>query len=197
MSFKEFYMIEDLNYTDEMKDWFIERTTRHINLVKKYAKLVEEYDPETFKGLVDVTEHHDDSKLNDDVEKIPYIFISWDYHCKDLKKEFKVPDNIKDKMRAATLHHVKNNKHHPEAWAGETADINREDRDKPPEEIVDATKMPELYIGELVSDWMAMSEEKGNTVKEWADKNVNIRWKFTDEQKDLIYDIINNVKVDD
>lgn len=194
MSFKDFYMIEKLNYTKEMEDWFNERTNNHINLVKKYAKLIEEYDPKTFKGLAEVAELHDDSKLNDDIEKIPYIFISWDYHCKDLKKDFKIPEDIKEKMQEATLHHVKNNKHHPEFWAGETANINREDRDKPPKEMVDATEMPDLYIGEMLADWLSMSEEKGTSVKDWANKNVNIRWKFTDHQKDLIYDIINNVK---
>ena len=27
----------------------------------------------------------------------------------------------------------------------------------------------------------------------WADKNVNVRWKFNDEQKDLIYEILDEV----
>ena len=33
-----------------------------------------------------------------------------------------------------------------------------------------------------------------NSAKEWADKNVNIRWKFTDKQKDLIYELIEVVE---
>jgi hypothetical protein len=40
---------------------------------------------------------------------------------------------------------------------------------------------------------MAVSKERGNTPKSWADKNVNIRWKFNDDQKDLIYELIENV----
>ncbi len=40
---------------------------------------------------------------------------------------------------------------------------------------------------------MAMSEEKGGTPKNWADKNVNVRWKFTDKQKDLIYELIEKI----
>ena len=66
-------------------------------------------------------------------------------------------------------------------------------RDKPPEEMIDATKMPDLDIAEMVADWCAVSEERGNTPKSWADKNVNVRWKFTDEQSDLIYEIIDAV----
>ncbi len=98
-------------------------------------------------------------------------------------------------MSKATEHHVKNNKHHPESSCEkEVGLINREDRDKPPKEMVDATNMKDLDIGEMAADWMAMSKEKGGTPKEWADKNVNIRWKFTDEQKDLIYELIENVR---
>jgi len=59
--------------------------------------------------------------------------------------------------------------------------------------MVDAMKMDNLDIAEMVCDWCAMSEERGNTPMQWADKNVNVRWKFTDEQKDLIYDLMNKI----
>ena len=36
----------------------------------------------------------------------------------------------------------------------------------------------------------SMSEEKGGEPKKWADDNVNVRWKFTDDHKDLIYELI-------
>jgi hypothetical protein len=84
------------------------------------------------------------------------------------------------------------NLHHPEYYhVGPVVDfINREDRDKPPKTMVNATKMPDLSIAEMVADWLAMSEEKKTKPKEWADKNVNIRWKFTPEQKEMIYELI-------
>jgi len=194
MRFEQFYEGVDMNYTKEMEDWFNERTRRHIELVQKYANLIAEYKPEVFGDLVEIVENHDASKLNDESERVPYIFLSWNYHCKDLKKDFVLSDSLKEKTHEATMHHVINNKHHPEYWAGETAQINKDDRDAVTKELVDATTMPELYLGELVADWMAMSEERGNTVKEWADKVVNKRWKFTDKQKDVIYDLIQNVK---
>jgi len=71
--------------------------------------------------------------------------------------------------------------------------INKNDRDEPPAEMVDATKMPDLDLAEMVADFCAMSEEKGNTPQSWADRNVNKRWKFTDQQSDLIYEIMNKV----
>ena len=40
------------------------------------------------------------------------------------------------------------------------------------------------------ADWMAMSEEKGTDPNDWAKNNINVRWKFTDEQEDMIYALI-------
>ena len=48
----------------------------------------------------------------------------------------------------------------------------------------------------MVADWSAMSEELGSETKDWADKNVNVRWEFTDEQRDLIYELIDKVEID-
>lgn len=198
MKFKEFYMIEVSDITKEMEDWFEERTNRHINLVKKYAKLVEEYDPIKYKGIINQVENHDASKF-EEPERTPYIKLTWK-HKFDNYKSYKIPNKLDDEeINKATLHHVLNNNHHPEKWQDKQKDlINKQDRDKPPKEIVDGTKMPDMQLIEMFCDWSAMSEElKKNTVKEWADKNINIRWKFTDDQKDLIYDLINNVKTED
>jgi len=99
-------------------------------------------------------------------------------------------------MNKATEHHVKSkaNGHHPEAHSPKEVDlISRKDRDKPPKEIIDVTKMPELDIGEMVADWLSMSEEKKSEPKDWAKKNINIRWKFTKEQEDLIYELIDEM----
>ena len=181
------------NITPEMKDWFVKRTNNHISLVQKWCRTLEEYDPIMFKGLVERSETHDDSKF-EEPEMTPYIYTTWQYKCKDDGKEFNPPQDIKDQMNQATFHHIKNNTHHPESHTEQTQNIlNREDRDKPPETLVDATKMKDLDIGEMVADWLAMSDEKKSNPKNWADKNVNIRWKFTDQQKDLIYKLIDEV----
>jgi hypothetical protein len=176
----------------EMEDFFKARTNKHIDLVRKYCQKIADYDKGKFGELIERSKVHDDSKF-EDPEKDPYIYISWQYKCKDEGKEFDIPKEMKDKMSKATEHHVKDkrNGHHPEASCDkEVGLINREDRDKPPKEIVDATKMTDLDIGEMICDWLAMAQEKGTNPKDWADKNVNIRWKFTDKQKDLIYELI-------
>ena len=176
------------NY-EKMFDWFNKRTKRHIDLVHKYMARLAVSDRK-YVDLIDRFGSHDASKF-EDPEMDPYIYVSWQYKCKDDGVDFDVPEDMDKKMNAATQHHVLNNSHHPEYHQEKkTGLINRSDRDKPPEEMIDATKMPDLDIAEMCADWCAMSEEKGNTPQAWAKKNVNVRWKFTEEQEKLIYDLL-------
>jgi len=175
--------------TDEMKDWFEKRTRKHIGFVGEFCDKIAEHYPR-FKELLERKKVHDDSKF-EEPEYTPYLFVSWRHKCKKDGEKFEVPKEIEEGMHEATLHHVTTNSHHPEFHSPrKTGLINREDRDKPPKEIVDATSMPDLDVAEMCADWMAMSKELGGDPKDWADKNVNVRWKFTEDQKKLIYDII-------
>ena len=180
--------------TKEMKDFYKKRTKKHIELTQKYCKKIFNFYPKKLNGIMEKGLDHDKSKYKSP-EIEPYVLITWDYKCKDDNIEFNLPDYIKDKMNKASSIHVKSNSHHPEFHSSQTDElINREDRDAKPKEIVDATKMMDLDIAEMVADWCAMSEEKGtNTPKEWADKNVDIRWKFTKDQKELVYDLIDKI----
>ena len=64
--------------------------------------------------------------------------------------------------------------------------INAKDRDKS-DECVDASKMPDLAIVEMVADWQAMAEElKKNTAREWFNKQKDVRWHFSEHQEELI-----------
>ena len=97
-------------------------------------------------------------------------------------------------MDEATIHHIKNNRHHPEFHTDQVEGIlNTNDRDKPPEELVDGTKMPDLDIAEMCADWCAMAEELKNNPIKWADDNIGVRWRFDDEQTEWIYKILNKV----
>lgn len=176
----------------EMQQFFRKRTEEHIKLVRKYMKKTHFGidDPKMIEELEERALVHDHSKF-ESPEKAPYVYITWKYKCKDDGKDFECPDGMELKMIEATEHHVKNNKHHPECHTEQTeALINKDNRDKPPSKIVDATKMKYIDLIEMVADWCAVSEERGNTPKEWADKNINVRWKFTDDQKEDIYKLI-------
>ena len=177
----------------QMEDWYEKRTKAHIERVVKYCNLIADYD-DKFSELRERAKIHDDSKF-ESPEKEPYIYITWRYKCKEEGMDFEdcnPPEDIEDKMFEATLHHIKNNKHHPEYHTDDVA-LNKNDRDKPPEKTIDATKMKDVDVAEMCADWFAMSEEKNSNPKGWADMNVDVRWKFTDEHKNLIYELIEEV----
>lgn len=193
-TFKNYIMIESV--TKEMNNWYEARTKRHISLVQKYCKKLAKLRPE-YSELLDRAKIHDQSKYKSP-EKDAYVYISWKYRCQQTGKDFEdcdPPENIDDLMNIASHHHVTTNSHHPEYHSPRKTElINRDDRDKPPKEIVDATSMPDLDIAEMVCDWSAMSEELGDDGPYgWADRNINKRWKFTNHQVDLIYDLIHEL----
>ncbi|MFA7219306.1 MAG: DUF5662 family protein [Synergistaceae bacterium] len=181
------------NLDKQMRAWYEKRTNAHIDRVQKYCKKIAEFD-DKYNELIERGKVHDQSKF-EDPEIDPYIYITWKYKCKDDGMDFQEcnpPDDIEDQMFNATMHHIKNNRHHPEFHA-EEAHLNKNDRDRPPDEKVDATKMKDIDIGEMVCDWCAVSDEKGGTPADWAKKNINVRWTFTDEQEALIYELIDAV----
>jgi len=64
--------------------------------------------------------------------------------------------------------------------------LDPNDRDKSTE-CIDVSKMPDIEIAELISDWQAMSWElKTNTAREWFDRQRDVRWHFSDHQVELI-----------
>lgn len=166
--------------SDKKYSYFIERTKKHIELVQKAAQKIVDKFPD-FKELINVAGEHDASKF-EEPELTPYIELSW--RKKEDNKE------ITNEIKNATLHHIKNNKHHPEYWSDDEANINSKDRDKS-DKVIDASKMEDLYIAEMVADWQAMSEElKTNTVREWYNKVKDVRWHFSDKQDKLINRLI-------
>jgi hypothetical protein len=185
MNIKDEYDLED------MKEHFMNRTIRHIKKVHTFCDLIVSQFPD-LKELSNVKIHHDLSKF-EDPEHVPYVYIAWKYKMDKEGKDIVVPYSMKEKMIKATEHHVNNNKHHPEYWSNETDNlINPENRDKPLR-LIDATKMPDIYIAEMCADWMAVSKERGSNPIEWADMNIGTRWHFDDDQIELIYDILNTV----
>lgn len=183
----------EIAITEEMITHFNKRTNHHIELVNKYLdKMLKANLPGIDKKILEEEKAtHDDSKF-DDPEVIPYVLLTWRYLQRDTGNEkFDYPQNIQDKITEITEIHVKNNKHHPEYWSEQdTPAINPNDRDKPPEVKIECYKMPLSYVMCMVADWLAMGEERGNSAKDWADDNIDVRWLFTDNQKKMIYDVI-------
>jgi len=163
----------------EKKDFFNKRTKEHIKRVQDASKkIVNKY--KEYKELLEQVEKHDDSKFKEP-ELSPYIELTWD------KKDDPDAKSTKE-MNDATMHHIKNNKHHPEYHLSDKseANISSEDRDKS-DKCVDASLMDDISIAEMVADWQAMSEELGtNSAREWYDEQKDVRWIFSEKQDKLI-----------
>lgn len=180
--------------TPEMVDWYEKRQSEHLARVRKYCKKLHDYDPKRFKSLIQRGKDHDKSKSGK-IEHDPYIYITWRYKCQNDGKEFKCPPGMKTKMYEATVHHVNNNRHHPEYFGRDEKVVNRRERHKPAgPALVNAYKMGDEDIAEMVADWCSVSEELGNHPKSWAKKTIEEgdgqRWLFAKDQKDLIYELI-------
>lgn len=172
----------------EMETHFKKRTNFHIGLVQKYLSKIQSMNlPGIDNKILEQEKDHDSGKFKDP-EHNPYLHVNWKYKMQNEGKKYEPPQEIKEKMDEATFHHITTHKHHPDYWDKNVTQeaLNTKDRDKPSGKIVDATQMPLSYVASMMADWAAMSEEKGTSLKEWIDKNVNIRWKFTSQQVDLI-----------
>jgi Family of unknown function (DUF5662) len=184
--------------TKEMKDYFLMRTRAHLFLVHKYHNKIARlnYDLVDNDLLNKERDEHDQFKFSEP-EYSPYLFITWSYYCQRKNIPFELTEEIKDKMHEATFHHIKNHRHHPEYWDTkcDMTCLNKDNRDKPSDDkIVNGTQMPCTYLAAMVADWCAMSEEMGtNSPKDWADANINIRWKFDSYQVNFIYELISEV----
>lgn len=175
----------------DMETHFNTRTNKHISLVKKYLdKIIALKDPRLDRGVLEQEKSHDASKFKDP-EYEPYLHIDHKYNMKSQGKTYNPPKEIADKMSLASFHHVTSNQHHPEAWDKEIkqGSNNRDENIG----TVDATSMPLNYVASMVADWMAMSKELGNSPYDWAKKNIGSKYKFTDVQKKLIYDLLDKV----
>jgi hypothetical protein len=165
---------------DKKEQFFHARTRKHIKLIKQAARQIVAKYPELKKLLIQV-ESHDASKFQEP-EYTPYLSLTWN--------KFKGIKDTDARFNAATLHHMTTNSHHPECHLDDKAKANLDPKDKSLK-CVDATKMPDLDIAEMVADWQAMSVElKKNTVKQWYDSQKDVRWHFSDEQDALINKLI-------
>ena len=63
------------------------------------------------------------------------------------------------------------NSHHPEYWSDDYRGFDT----NAPCHIID---MPNDCVAEMICDWMAMGDERGNTAEEWYEKVKDTRWIF-------------------
>jgi len=168
-------MMEALNLkiTPEMQKYSDARTKMHIGYVEEfYQQLAAEF------GLDNMPRMHDFSKLNDAEEKEPYVWVNWMYKNKREGTPLAIPADLQESIRAATLHHVVNNRHHPESYSEDPIVFDPKNRDRL-EKMIKVREMPVEAVAEMVADWQAMSKElKTNTARQWFESVSGKRWVF-------------------
>lgn len=144
----------------ESKEKYTEYINNHIKAVQEAYETaingfkavfpeVYEDDKQVFQLSINL-QHHDRSKF--DENEFWYYAMRFfpvngiDPESEKVKKDFKI----------GWLHHVHNNAHHPNHWA--LVDDNK----------VILINMPDIYIIEMLCDWMAMSKYyNSTTMKYW------------------------------
>ncbi len=159
------------------------RIYTHIEKVKKYGK----------KFGVDI-KGHDNTKFSEE-NIIGYILL--EKRNRNLNINF--PKEVMEEIYKVTENHVFKENHHPEAWsvAEDKGSIRKSIIDSRTnggkfnkENIIEIPYMPTTYIIEMCADWCAMSEEFNNSPFVWANKTLDIRWKFDDKTTNFIYDVL-------
>lgn len=177
---------------DKMQRFFVERTRKHIGRVQDFCEKAAEFFPEIADEIIQRGVDHDKSKFMIPERKW-YVILTWQYKMKNEGKEFKISQREQEHINEMTFHHVKNNAHHPESWDKGLKDnpVNKDDRSKR-DVMPDASGMDKLSMIEMVSDWAAMSLEYDELdgPKKWADESFKRRWKFTKQQQDFVYEVI-------
>lgn len=163
------------------ESFFEMRTRYHIALVQKYGERLMILASPNGGDFLRQLSIHDLSKFVEP-ERTPYVEITKLY-----RKDGSVP--MTPQFLEATTHHVVNNRHHPEAWDKDSAEkrkLNKADRNALIVAPINALTMPDLFILEMVADWCAVAEERGDSPLDWANRNIGTRWIFSQSQEFLI-----------
>lgn len=157
---------------DEMEKFYLERTHKHINRVKKNISFLES------KTGIKINKDHDKSKFSRE-EYIPYVYMTWFYKCKNEGIDYHYPPKIKELIDLAVIHHYKNNRHHPEYFKENNLNLD---------------EMNDSDIAEMVCDITAMSQEFKNDPKEYLEKKIIPKYNFNKHQKTLMLQLVNYFK---
>ncbi len=164
------FCVEDFGYADD-SIWFgtegylkqvviphkIEVFNAGIELFKKLPQRcgIDEFE------FVDNLWMHDLSKFSG-IEAIGYS--GWN---------FKTKSGNKTCFDWAWNHHKNHNPHHPEFWLS----VGRGGE-------IEVLRMPDIYVAEMVADWIGAGKTYGNTLEQWLPENLH---KFKMHQDSLIF----------
>ena len=166
--------------TQEEIDKFVDYRANHIALVRRLGRVLFDLD----------LSEHDKDKIECDADDLNLYALRnamLDGGYRPLKNDKVILNNLAGR-------HVKSQKHHPEYW-DDAITVDSFNYEEPP--IVNASKMPDRYLVELVCDWSAVAIKLNKGIFQWFNKTCtgsNPRFKFTPRQKCIIIDSLLKVQ---
>ena len=166
--------------TQEEIDKFVNYRANHIALVRRLGRVLFDLD----------LSEHDKDKIECDADDLNLYALRnamLDGGYRPLKNDKVILNNLVGR-------HVKSQKHHPEYW-DDAITVDSFNYEEPP--VVNASKMPDRYLVELVCDWSAVAIKLNKGIFQWFNKTCtgdNPRFKFTPRQKCIIIDSLLEVQ---
>lgn len=138
------------NRIDEIEDYFEKVTSHRKHVINAGLSLIKKpwFPTELRYEFISNLAIHDVSKFSTNEY---FAYMDHDFTSGELSPEFELAWN----------HHKHNNKHHPEYWMSVSKSGN-----------VHALDMPDVYILEMIADWIGAGKSYGSSLAEWAPKNV-------------------------
>ncbi len=156
--------------TPEMEDFFLKRTYAHIKQVQDNIKRICLAYPEFKSELMKRATYHDKDKFI-----IPYYYSQilrvWGKYHPDFIRD----SDVLELSGKAIFRHIKSNRHHIEFY-------NR-----------NMSKMQDVDIAEMIADNAAMSKEYHTDLRNWLNKNVFNKYKFSEHQIEMLYNFVDIV----
>lgn len=168
----EKFIVDDFAYHDDMYYWPVYDYFKDTVIPHKIAVYHAGMDLCAHKNFEDILRSGDREQFQ------------WNLIVHDLSKfsaneafgyagyNFKNPSaKSKPAFEAAWHHHKMNNPHHPEYWLNP----NRSGELEP-------IAMPDIYILEMIADWVGAGKVYGSTIEEWLPKNIS-KFKFPNTER--------------
>lgn len=172
---------------EDMKKQYTEYINNHINNVKLcYEKAIDAFRivfPEIYEDekqlgfLLGNLQNHDESKFS------PHEF--YHYGMRFFPMEGIDPDDkfIINNFELAWLHHVHNNPHHPGYWV--LVEDNK----------IKIFDMPDIYIIEMLCDWMAMSVHFNSSTEDYWNSDSAKKLPMSEYTKSKVNEFMENMNM--
>lgn len=164
------FTVEDFGYSDD---------SCYFNILSFFQKSIIPHKIEVCKAGMEFFKNSQISKYLNDQQKFDFQYNLWIHDISKFSADEafgyamynRSTGHGKQEFELAWHHHKMNNPHHPEHWLNP----NRSGTLEP-------LPMPNMYILEMIADWIGAGKTYGSTLEEWLPKNID-KFLFAEPKK--------------